>query len=93
MTLRIRAAGLLCALLLTATLPLVACDKTNGNTTEQTTEAIVTEQETEPMTETEQATTEEITTEEVTTEPVIVERGKTYRESKSQSNQRRGYLD
>ncbi len=72
MTLRIRAAGLLCALLLTATLPLVACNTTQDTPTDQTTEEVVTEMETEPMTE--EITTQEATTEEVTTEEVIVER-------------------
>ena len=72
MTLRIRAAGLLCALLLTATLPLVSCDKTQNTPPEDSTEEVATETETEPMTE--EITTEEITTEEVTTEEVVVER-------------------
>jgi uncharacterized lipoprotein YddW (UPF0748 family) len=55
------------------TLPLVACDKSENTPPDTTTEEIITEMETEPMTKpevtTEEVTTEEITTEEVTTAP------------------------
>ena len=73
MTHRIRIMSLIFALLMPATLLLTACNQSGGTNTEDTTEAIITEKETEPMTEPE-VTTEEITTEEITTEEVVVER-------------------
>ena len=75
MTNRIRTAVLLCTLFLMTTLLFVACDRSGDTNPEQTTaptESIITQKETEPMTEaptTEEFTTEEITTEEITTEP------------------------
>ncbi len=75
---RIRTAGLICALLLLATLLLAACDKSPAATPEVTPEATVTptepitQKETQPMTE--PVTTEEITTEAITTEEVTTER-------------------
>ena len=70
MTHRIRNAYLIISLLLLLTLILVACDKSGDEHPEQTeapTESIITEEETETMTEPE--TTVGPTTEEITTEP------------------------
>ena len=75
---RIRITALLCALFMLAPMLFVACDQSNHSTPDSTTDKIMTETETEPMTEpeitTEEITTEEITTEEVTTEEVVAER-------------------
>ena len=71
---KIRITAMIFALLMTMPLLAVACDKTSTTPPDETIgETIITEKETEPMTEPE-ATTEEVTTEEVTTEEVIVER-------------------
>lgn len=76
---RVRTAGLICALLLLATLLFAACDKSPATNPEVTpeatmapTEPIATEKETQPMTE--PVTTEEVTTEEITTEEETTER-------------------
>ena len=83
MTHRIRISALMCALFVLAPMLFVACDQSDNSPPDTTTEAIITEKETAPMSDpevttdcitTDEITTEEITTEEITTGEVVAER-------------------
>ena len=83
MTHHIRISALMCALFVLAPMLFVACDQSDNSPPDTTTEAIITEKETAPMSDpevttdcitTDEITTEEITTEEITTGEVVAER-------------------